>query len=76
MPEGASIKNLLFHNILWLFVNSATLFCIAMLANYNYLDLMADNTIFLKDIKQLNCAIALVLTSGVASTLLIYIQEQ
>ena len=74
MTEKDSMGNLLFHNILWLFVNSATLFSIAMASNYNYLDHMADNAIFLKDIKQLNYAIAAVLTSGIASAALIYIQ--
>ena len=74
MTEKDSMGNLLFHNILWLFVNSATLFSIAMASNYNYLDHMADNAIFLKDIKQLNFAIAAVLTSGIASAALIYIQ--
>ena len=52
----------------------ATLFSIGMTANYNYLDHMTDNTIFLKDIKQLNFAIAGVLTSGIASAVLIFIQ--
>ena len=74
MIEGASIENLLFHNIFWLSFNSATLFCIAMMANYDYLDDMADNTILLKDIKQLICAIAVVLAFGVASAVLIFIQ--
>ena len=74
MIEGASIENLFFHNIFWLSFNSATLFCIAMMANYDYLDDMADSTIFLKDIKQLNCAIAVVLAFGVASAVLIFIQ--
>ena len=74
MTEKDSMKNLLFHNILWLLVNSATLSCIAITANYNYLDHMADNAIFLKDIKQLNYTIAGVLTSGIASAALIYIQ--
>ena len=74
MAEKESIDNLLFHNILWLSVNVATLSCIVMTANYNYLDHMADKLIFLKDIKQLNCAIAGVLTSGIASAILIFIQ--
>ena len=52
----------------------ATLFSIGMTANYNYLDHMTDNTIFLKDIKQLNFAIAGVLRSGIASAVLIFIQ--
>ena len=52
----------------------ATRFSIGMTANYNYLDHMTDNTIFLKDIKQLNFAIAGVLTSGIASAVLIFIQ--
>ena len=64
----------MFHNILWLSVNTATIFCITITANYNYLDHMADNTIFLKDMKQLNYAIAGVLTSGIASAVLIFIQ--
>ena len=74
LTEKQSIENLVFHNILWLSVNTATLFCIGMTANFNYLDHMTDNTIFLKDIKQLNFAIAGVLTSGIASAVLIFIQ--
>ena len=45
-----------------------------MAANYNYLDDMTDYVIFLKDIKQLNCAVAVVLVSGVASSALVFIQ--
>ena len=74
MTEKDSTENLLFHNILWLAVNTTTLCCIAIIANYNYLDHLADNSIFLKDIKQLNYAITVVLTSGMASAVLIFIQ--
>ena len=74
MTEKDSMENLLFHNILWLLINTATLFCIGMTANFNYLDHMTDNSIFLKDIKQLNFAIVGVLTSGIASAVLVFIQ--
>ena len=74
MTEKSSLENLLFHNIIWFLVNSTTLFCIMMAANYNYLDDMTDYVIFLKDIKQLNCLVAVVLVSGVASSALVFIQ--
>ena len=74
LTEKQSIENLVFHNLLWLSINTATLFSIGITANYNYLDHMADNTIFLKDIKQLNFAIVGVLTSGITSAVLIFIQ--
>jgi len=74
LTEKQSIENLVFHNILWLSVNTVILLVIGIAANYEYLNHMADNTIFLKNIKQLNFAIVGVLTSGIASAVLIFIQ--